>query len=170
MAQEPNRTDRYKTFETDLIDQTQVQITEVEKVVQTQKEQKKMVDFELKVPEAVEEVETWADRTCVSKRSLNRFLATLTPVQLAQAEVIVDDNSYIVFYPVLTSTTSNGAHFDEGLSPDGPPPITAKPIAEIEPICQETLATKAASSSLNNLNQDEWDKALVILLSSVKLI
>jgi hypothetical protein len=54
----------------------------------------------------------FADRTFQTKKALARFLKTLTPAQLANTEVLVDDELFVVFYPL------NGAkparHFDTG--------------------------------------------------------
>jgi hypothetical protein len=58
---------------------------------------------------AVTEV-VFADRTYRSKRALSRFLATLSPSQLAQTEVLVDDDTFVVFYPLLDER--NNRHFD----------------------------------------------------------
>ena len=43
---------------------------------------------------------TWVDRTYRTERGLRRFLATLTEAQLEQAEILVDDDTFVVFYPV----------------------------------------------------------------------
>ncbi|MEI6046490.1 MAG: hypothetical protein WCS37_19235 [Chloroflexota bacterium] len=40
---------------------------------------------------------TWVDRTYRTERGLRRFLATLTPAQLTEA----DDDTFVVFYPVV---------------------------------------------------------------------
>ena len=133
---------------------------------QVQEEQKTMFELELKLPISVEEVQTWADRTCISKRSLNRFLNTLTPSQLAQAEVIVDEDSYIVFYPVL-NVGAVGPHFDEGLSGGSPLEAETQPTLKAELECS---SAQNRSADFNELSQDDWDRALSILLSSVKLI
>jgi hypothetical protein len=59
---------------------------------------------------------TWVDRTYRTERGLRRFLATLTPAQLAEAEVLVDDNTFVVFYPVVMPVKKAGRevvfHFD----------------------------------------------------------
>lgn len=147
MAQEPNQIDLTKATETAL---------KINQLPQVQKEQKVMFDLELKTPEKTVEVQSWADRTCISKRSLKRFLATLTPAQLAQAEVIVDDDSFTVFYPILTGTTAaSGAHFDGGNN------VIEKP-------CNESATAPEPEPSI--MSQEDWDKALTVLLSSVKLI
>ncbi len=60
---------------------------------------------------------TFADRTYRTRRALRRFLATLTPGQLAQTEVMVDDDTYVVFYPVLP--VNRPRHFDTGENAGG---------------------------------------------------
>ncbi len=55
---------------------------------------------------------TYADRTYRTRRSLRRFLATLTPAQLAHTEVMVDDENFVVFYPVISGNQAR--HFDTG--------------------------------------------------------
>ncbi len=65
---------------------------------------------------AVTEV-VFADRTYRSKRALSRFLATLSPSQLTQTEVLVDDDTFVVFYPLLNERTTR--HFDTSDSPAG---------------------------------------------------
>jgi len=168
MAQEPNSADNTKTT---TINQAQAQEDTSERETKMQKEQNTMFDFELKVPE-IESVETWADRTCVSKRSLKRFLATLTPTQLAHAEVVVDEESYIVFYPILTQqVASGGPHFDDGLAIELHTASNFQPkIAVAIEVGAECSNPSAHQSEFSELTQDEWDKALGVLLSSVKLL
>ena len=179
MAQEPNRTDTTRTQ------------TENHSQVQVQKEQNTMFDFELKIPEYApvetfeqsETAETWADRTCVSKRSLKRFLETLTPTQLAQANVMVDDDSYIVFYPILSSAgVAVGSHFDDGgLSTDSSPfPSSDQSlIANIDKNCRRPkpapktlveISAKKQSSDFGAESQPDRQQALTVLLSSVRLL
>lgn len=147
MAQEPNQIDISKATEAALT---------INELPQVQKEQKAMFELELRTPDFAAEVEAWADKTCISKRSLRRFLATLTPAQLAQAEVIVDDDSFTVFYPILAGTTAaSGAHFDGGEA------VVEAPCSQPELQPEPQPAT---------MSQDDWDKALQVLLSSVKLI
>ncbi|NWJ95488.1 MAG: hypothetical protein HXX20_06850 [Chloroflexi bacterium] len=59
---------------------------------------------------------TWIDRTYRTEQGLRRFLATLTPAQLAEAEVLVDDDTFVVFYPVVVAVKKAGRqtpfHFD----------------------------------------------------------
>ena len=59
---------------------------------------------------------TWVDRTYRTERGLRRFLATLSEAQLAEAEVMVDDDTFVVFYPVLVPARNAGPdsafHFD----------------------------------------------------------
>jgi len=63
---------------------------------------------------------TWIDRTYRTERGLRRFLATLTQAQLAEAEVMVDDDTFVVFYPVALPVKKSHPivfHFDlEGQS------------------------------------------------------
>jgi hypothetical protein len=53
-----------------------------------------------------------ADRTFNNKRALNRFLKTLTPAQIIETQIMVDDEMFVVFFPV--SATSSERHFDTG--------------------------------------------------------
>jgi hypothetical protein len=73
--------------------------------------------FELdKTLELNETTLTWVDRTYRTERGLRRFLATLTPAQLAEAEVLVDDDTFVVFYPIVMPVKKVGRevvfHFD----------------------------------------------------------
>ncbi len=181
MAQEPNRTDTTRTQ------------TENHSQVQVQKEQNTMFDFELKIPEyalmemetfeQVETAETWADRTCVSKRSLKRFLETLTPAQLAHANVMVDDDSYVVFYPILTSAgVAAGSHFDDGgLSADSLPYSQGNQtlITNADKNCHRPkpasktvveISGEMQPSDFGEMSQEDWQQALNVLISSVRLL
>lgn len=150
-----------------------------------------MFDFELKIAEyapvetfeRVETMETWADHTCVSKRSLKRFLESLTPAQLAQANVMVDDDSYVVFYPILNSAgVAAGSHFDDGgLSADSLPYsindqtlITKadKNCRRLKPAPQTVvkISGQLQPSNLREMSQQDWQQALTVLLSSVRLL
>src|SRR5262245_41945148 len=59
---------------------------------------------------------TWVDRTYRTERGLRRFLATLTEAQLEEAEILVDDDTFVVFYPVAVPARKAGPdsafHFD----------------------------------------------------------
>ncbi len=65
--------------------------------------------FEPKETELVEKM-TFADRTYRSKRALSKFLATLSPEQLVETDVMMDDGLYVVFYPVANKPVTR--HFD----------------------------------------------------------
>ena len=78
---------------------------------------KEKVMFELEL-ESLVEVE-FADCTFDSEQELVKFLKTLTEAQLSEAEVITDDDSFVVFYPLVCvqvelprKTPRSGHHFD----------------------------------------------------------
>lgn len=69
---------------------------------------------------------TWVDRTYRTERGLRRFLATLTPAQLEEAEVLVDDDTFVVFYPVTVPARKahrSVFHFDLNADSDGSLPV-----------------------------------------------
>jgi len=75
-----------------------------------------IIMFEPKEIELVAVTEVvFTDRTYRTKRALSRFLATLSPSQLAQTEVLVDDDTFVVFYPLLNERINR--HFDTSDSP-----------------------------------------------------
>jgi hypothetical protein len=80
-----------------------------------------MMEFtKVELVETTEEF-TFADRTYRSKRALSRFLKTLTPAQLVHTEILVDDDTFVVFFPVMPKPA--GPHFDTGEShSDSPVP------------------------------------------------
>ncbi len=58
---------------------------------------------------------TWQDRTYKTESGLRRFLKTLSVEQLAEAEVLVDDSSFVVFFPIFlqaSKATTGGFQFD----------------------------------------------------------
>lgn len=71
---------------------------------------------------------TWNDRTYRTERGLRRFLATLSEAQLAEAEIMVDDDTFVVFYPVLVPVRKEGPdsafHFDLSDHSEGSCPLT----------------------------------------------
>src|SRR5690349_23701648 len=78
---------------------------------------KENVMFELDL-ESLVDVE-FADATFDSEQELAMFLKTLTEAQLSQAEVIADDDTFVVFFPVMPARVEmprqaprSGFHFD----------------------------------------------------------
>lgn len=78
---------------------------------------KEKVMFELEL-ESLVEVE-FADCTFDSEQELAKFLKTLTEAQLSETEVIADDDSFVVFYPLVRvqvelprKAPRSGYHFD----------------------------------------------------------
>ena len=45
-----------------------------------------------------------ADRTFNNKRALNRFLKTLTPAQIVETQIMVDDEMFVVFFPISSAS------------------------------------------------------------------
>jgi hypothetical protein len=107
----------------------------------------------------------YGDRTFRAEYEVERFLATLTEAQLAEAEVLVDDNSYVVFYPLLPKAEGerrSGYHFDL----DSPRPIIVS--ADVP----ELVGVTADQSEECNFSSDYVkDRAagLATLLASVRL-
>lgn len=78
---------------------------------------KEKVMFELEF-ETLVDVE-FADCTFATEEELVKFLKTLTETQLRDTEVLEDDNTFVVFYPLLPEkvdtsrkTPRSGYHFD----------------------------------------------------------
>jgi hypothetical protein len=95
----------------------------VEETPLTAQVSKENVMFDLEL-EPVLEVE-YADCTVYSEQELKNFLATLSEAQLSDTQVLADDDSFVVFYPLLEVSVElpgpaprSGYHFDT----DGPRP------------------------------------------------
>jgi 23S rRNA A2030 N6-methylase RlmJ len=106
---------------------------------------------------------TFVDKTYSTKSGLKKFLSTLTPSQLAQAQVLVDDDTYVVFYPVVKTKRSR-AHFDTGDT------VLAKnvdlcpqPVVEVNPD-NSGLDSDGLTNEERALNE-----AYAILLAGIKL-
>ncbi|HEX2911597.1 MAG TPA: hypothetical protein VH186_12375 [Chloroflexia bacterium] len=103
----------------------------------------------------------YGDQTYHTEYELQRFLATLTEAQLAETEVLVDDDSFVVFYPLMPACTesvkSSGHHFDT----DTPRP-TVKSASVPEPV-----GILADQFPINGIL--DRDAALAVLLASVRL-
>jgi hypothetical protein len=102
----------------------------VEEARTTAQVSKENVMFDLELEPALE-VE-YADCTVYSEQELGNFLATLTETQLRDTQVLVDDDSFVVFYPLVRVSVEvtgpaprSGYHFDM----DGPRPTV--PSAEV---------------------------------------
>ncbi len=114
---------------------------------------------------------TWVDRTYQTERGLRRFLATLTPEQLAEAEVLVDDDTFVVFYPVAVPATKTGPdgafHYD--LGEDG----TSRPAAgrsECRDSMSVTVKVELETSEAEEARRKaERVTAFNILLAGVRL-
>jgi 23S rRNA A2030 N6-methylase RlmJ len=135
-----------------------------EKEEQTEMKEVKELSGELKnVPVFEEEKQmTFVDKTYNTKSGLKKFLATLTPAQLAQAQVLVDDDTYVVFYPVV-KTKRVRAHFDTGEAV----------IAERVDLCPQAVAEVSSTNNLSDASLTDEEKALqeayAILLAGIKL-
>ena len=122
-------------------------------VSNTEQIEEKETMFELDQTVSVE----FDDRTYQTEAELRRFLTTLTDAQLAATEVIVDDDSFVVFYPLLPKVGSSGYHFDT----DYPRPTVAS--AEV-PELVGVIANQSRPVTLA-----ERQAGLAILLASVRL-
>lgn len=116
--------------------------------------------FELETDVLVE----FGDRTFRAEFEVERFLATLTEAQLAEAEVLVDDDTFVVFYPLLSKKSEggrrNGYHFDL----DCPrPTVAAADVPELVGVFADQ------SQSFNGARPASRDAALAVLLASVRL-
>ncbi len=105
----------------------------------------------------------YGDRTFYAEYEVQRFLATLTEAQQAEAEVLVDDESYVVFYPLLPSAAvaagRSGFHFDM----DSPrPTVKSVDVPELVGIFADQSGDGAA-----RLNQRAI--GIAVLLASVQL-
>ncbi len=81
-------------------------VVEIEQIIFEEKD----TMFELETHVSTE----FADKTYSTEAELASFLATLTTAQLANTEIIVDEETYIVFYPLLPAKAApvSGYHFD----------------------------------------------------------
>lgn len=130
----------------------EVQMTEIaqEKEVQTM--------FELERDVLVE----YVDRTFRVETELKRFLATLSAEQLAETEVMVDDDTFVVFYPVAVSVEvrRSGFHFDTDTP--RPSPLSVN--------CPELVGVYADQSHPSATPTEAQRAAgLAVLLASVRL-
>lgn len=101
-------------------------MTEVNKVNVNQTEEMELAECNGQLLEQTKPIEemnamfdlkekiVFADRTYKTEHELNRFLATLSDTQRAHAEVIADDDTFVVFYPRLRQPAArkSGYHFD----------------------------------------------------------
>ena len=98
------------------------------------------------------------DRTYRTEAELTRFLNTLTEAQLAEAEIIVDDDTFVVFYPLLPKVAHSGFHFDTDYI--RPTVASAEVPALIGMIAEQTRPAVTVA---------DRQAGLAILLASVRL-
>lgn len=105
----------------------------------------------------------YTDQTFYSERELNRFLTTLSESQLAETEVMVDDDTFVVFYPVLAPRLGrSGYHFDT----DCPRPAVGAEVGRMP----ESFSVYAEGFEPGSAQvEDERAKARAILLASIRL-
>ncbi len=131
--------------------------TEVTEII---KEEKAMYELENDV------LVEYGDRTYRTEHELNRFLSTLTEAQLAETEVLVDDETFVVFYPLLVSASEgraerlSGYHFD---SDSLRPTVAAADVPELVGIFADQ------SQPFNSPCPPDRAAALAVLLASVRL-
>jgi hypothetical protein len=120
-----------------------------------------------KVQVLEEEKMTFVDKTYNTKSGLKKFLATLTPSQLAQAQVLVDDDNYVVFYPVVAKAKRVRPHFDTGTNP-----VIAKPV-DLCPAVAVAEVNQSGKADLSDTYLTDEEKALqeayAILLVGIRL-
>lgn len=115
---------------------------------------------------------TWVDRTYRTERGLRRFLATLTEAQLEEAEILVDDDTFVVFYPVAVPARNAGPdsafHFDLSMEDDN----LASGQSEK---CHPQVSVKIELESFESMEEEEARRraervaAFNILLAGVRL-
>lgn len=103
---------------------------------------------------------TWVDRTYRTERGLRKFLATLNPAQLQEAEILVDDETFVVFYPVEVPAQKANSPFHFDLT------LENQPLQVRE---QELIKTNAAQDEACARRQTEREVAFNILLAGVRL-
>jgi hypothetical protein len=124
----------------------------VEEARITNQVSKENVMFDLEL-ESLVEVE-FADHTFDSEQELAKFLETLTEAQLRDTEVLVDDGSFVVFFPLLVvpaelpgKTSHSGYHFDTDAPrptvPSAEVPELVGLLAEQFPFPTEPVTTKS---------------------------
>jgi hypothetical protein len=111
----------------------------------------------------------FADRTYKTEVEVNRFLKTLTPEQLDRAEVMVDDDTFVVFYPRLRQPAAfkSGFHFDC----DSVRPATVEADARLLGDSDGDCGAEYQGGVIpqHDFSEQERAAALAVLLASVRL-
>jgi hypothetical protein len=106
----------------------------------------------------------FGDRTFRAEFEVERFLATLTEAQLAEAEVLVDDDTFVVFYPILNKRSEDGRRSGHHFDLDCPrPTVAAADVPELVGVFADQ------SQPFNGSWSNSRDAALAVLLASVRL-